>query len=66
MKRVFVFCADFSNKHLRNQRPEDLDVPVALADFIHQLRTQEQTDDMYVLLHIHTISFSFFLLFLFF
>uniref|UniRef100_A0AAR2ITM1 Exosome complex component 10 n=1 Tax=Pygocentrus nattereri TaxID=42514 RepID=A0AAR2ITM1_PYGNA len=29
------------------ERPEDLDVPPALADFIHQLRTQEHMDDMF-------------------
>uniref|UniRef100_A0A7N8XLL9 Exosome complex component 10 n=1 Tax=Mastacembelus armatus TaxID=205130 RepID=A0A7N8XLL9_9TELE len=27
--------------------PEDLDVPAALADFIHQQRTQEHVDDMF-------------------
>uniref|UniRef100_A0A8C5DBL5 Exosome complex component 10 n=1 Tax=Gouania willdenowi TaxID=441366 RepID=A0A8C5DBL5_GOUWI len=32
---------------LREERPEDLDVPPALADFIHQQRTQEQVDDMF-------------------
>uniref|UniRef100_W5L518 Exosome complex component 10 n=1 Tax=Astyanax mexicanus TaxID=7994 RepID=W5L518_ASTMX len=37
----------FTNKQLRNERPEDLDVPPALADFIHQLRTQEHMDDMF-------------------
>uniref|UniRef100_A0A8C2HB82 Exosome complex component 10 n=1 Tax=Cyprinus carpio TaxID=7962 RepID=A0A8C2HB82_CYPCA len=29
------------------ERPEDLDVPAALADFIHQQRTQEHVDDMF-------------------
>lgn len=38
--------SDFTNKHLHKQRPEDLDVPAALADFIHQQRTQEQMEDM--------------------
>ncbi|KAK2840841.1 hypothetical protein Q7C36_012420 [Tachysurus vachellii] len=37
----------FSNKHLRKERPEDSDVPVALADFIHQLRNQEHNEDMF-------------------
>ncbi|XP_030639916.1 exosome complex component 10 [Chanos chanos] len=37
----------FTDKHLRRQRPEDLDVPAALADFIHQQRTQEHMDDMF-------------------
>ncbi|XP_028849800.1 exosome complex component 10 [Denticeps clupeoides] len=37
----------FTNKHTRNERPEDLDVPAALADFIHQQRTQEHKDDMF-------------------
>ncbi|XP_058246647.1 exosome component 10 isoform X2 [Hemibagrus wyckioides] len=37
----------FSNKRLRKERPEDLDVPVALADFIHQLRNQENNEDMF-------------------
>lgn len=46
MMKVFVFCTDFSNKRLRKERPEDLDVPVALADFIHQLRNQENNEDM--------------------
>lgn len=46
IKHVMVLRADFSNKRMRNQRPEDLDVPVALADFIHQLRTQECMEDM--------------------
>jgi len=39
-------CIDFTNKQLRKARPEDLDVPAALADFIHQQRTQEHVDDM--------------------
>uniref|UniRef100_A0AAQ5YQK4 Exosome complex component 10 n=1 Tax=Amphiprion ocellaris TaxID=80972 RepID=A0AAQ5YQK4_AMPOC len=29
------------------ERPEDLDVPAALADLIHQQRTQEHVDDMF-------------------
>ncbi|KAL2103554.1 hypothetical protein ACEWY4_000422 [Coilia grayii] len=37
----------FTNKHLQKQRPEDLDVPAALADFIHQQRTQEHMEDMF-------------------
>uniref|UniRef100_A0A3B5R8D3 Exosome complex component 10 n=1 Tax=Xiphophorus maculatus TaxID=8083 RepID=A0A3B5R8D3_XIPMA len=37
----------FSNKQIRKERPEDLDVPAALADFIHQQRTQEHVDDMF-------------------
>uniref|UniRef100_A0A4W5L381 Exosome complex component 10 n=1 Tax=Hucho hucho TaxID=62062 RepID=A0A4W5L381_9TELE len=37
-----------SCKSLRSrQRPEDLDVPAALADFIHQQRTQEHVEDMF-------------------
>ncbi|XP_041655797.1 exosome component 10 [Cheilinus undulatus] len=36
----------FTNKQIRKQRPEDLDVPAALADFIHQQRTQEHVEDM--------------------
>lgn len=42
----FMLCADFSNKRVRKERPEDSDVPVALADFIHQLRTQDHMEDM--------------------
>lgn len=37
----------FANKHIRKERPEDLDVPAALADFIHQQRTKEHVDDMF-------------------
>ncbi|KAL4646114.1 exosome component 10 isoform X1 [Arapaima gigas] len=37
----------FTNKHLRKERPEDLDIPAALADFVHQQRTQEHMDDMF-------------------
>ncbi|KAB5567687.1 hypothetical protein PHYPO_G00235740 [Pangasianodon hypophthalmus] len=37
----------FSNKRLRKERSEESDVPVALADFIHQLRAQEHTEDMF-------------------
>lgn len=37
----------FSNKQMRTERPEDLDVPAALADFIHQQRTQEHVEDMF-------------------
>ncbi|MFT7804592.1 exosome component 10 isoform X2 [Arapaima gigas] len=29
------------------ERPEDLDIPAALADFVHQQRTQEHMDDMF-------------------
>lgn len=50
---MFVTCSlscppivDFTNKQIRKQRPEDLDVPAALADFIHQQRTQEHIEDM--------------------
>lgn len=31
---------------MRKERPEDLDVPAALADLIHQQRTQEHVEDM--------------------
>uniref|UniRef100_A0A8C7WQJ6 Exosome complex component 10 n=1 Tax=Oryzias sinensis TaxID=183150 RepID=A0A8C7WQJ6_9TELE len=37
----------FTNKQIRNERPEDLDVPAALADLIHQQRTQEHVEDMF-------------------
>ncbi|KAJ8257617.1 hypothetical protein GJAV_G00187740 [Gymnothorax javanicus] len=37
----------FTNKRIRKERPEDLDVPAALADFIHQQRTQEHMEDMF-------------------
>ena len=37
---------DFTNKQIRKERPEDLDVPAALADFIHQQRIQEHVEDM--------------------
>ncbi|XP_013876478.1 exosome complex component 10 [Austrofundulus limnaeus] len=37
----------FTNKQMRKERPEDLDVPAALADFIHQQRTQEHVEDMF-------------------
>ncbi|XP_020487971.1 exosome component 10 [Labrus bergylta] len=37
----------FTNKQIRKQRPEDLDVPAALADLIHQQRTQEHVEDMF-------------------
>ncbi|KAM9343591.1 LOW QUALITY PROTEIN: exosome complex component 10-like [Pholidichthys leucotaenia] len=37
----------FANKQIRKERPEDLDVPAALADLIHQQRTQEHADDMF-------------------
>ncbi|XP_029291840.1 exosome complex component 10 [Cottoperca gobio] len=37
----------FTNKKIRKARPEDLDVPAALADFIHQQRTQEHVEDMF-------------------
>ena len=30
----------------RKERPEDLDVPAALADFIHQQRTQQTEQEM--------------------
>uniref|UniRef100_A0A3Q3WIJ6 Exosome complex component 10 n=1 Tax=Mola mola TaxID=94237 RepID=A0A3Q3WIJ6_MOLML len=38
----------FTNKQIRKERPEDLDVPAALADFIHQQRIQEHVEDMFV------------------
>ncbi|NXF31030.1 EXOSX protein, partial [Nyctibius bracteatus] len=31
----------------RKERPEDLDVPAALADFIHQLRTQQTEQEIF-------------------
>ncbi|KAM5132574.1 exosome complex component 10 [Mantella aurantiaca] len=34
------------NKPNRQRRPEDLDVPAALADFIHQQRLKQTEDDM--------------------
>ncbi|KAF7695067.1 exosome component 10 [Silurus meridionalis] len=37
----------FSDRRLRKEKPEDSDVPVALSDFIHQLRTQEHNEDMF-------------------
>ncbi|CAJ1085435.1 exosome component 10 [Xyrichtys novacula] len=37
----------FTNKQSHKQRPEDIDVPAALADFIHQQRTQEHVEDMF-------------------
>ncbi|KAL1021159.1 hypothetical protein UPYG_G00009580 [Umbra pygmaea] len=37
----------FTNKAIRKERPEDLDVPAALADFIHQQRIQEHVGDMF-------------------
>lgn len=50
---TFVTCLlscsspiDFTNKQIRKERPEDIDVPAALADFIHQQRTQEHVEDM--------------------
>uniref|UniRef100_H3DCJ4 Exosome complex component 10 n=1 Tax=Tetraodon nigroviridis TaxID=99883 RepID=H3DCJ4_TETNG len=36
----------FTNKQMHKEKPEDLDVPAALADFIHQQRTQENVVDM--------------------
>uniref|UniRef100_A0AAY5F050 Exosome complex component 10 n=1 Tax=Electrophorus electricus TaxID=8005 RepID=A0AAY5F050_ELEEL len=47
-----LFCKELRNSHryiylCNKERPEDLDVPAALADFIHQLRTQEHMDDMF-------------------
>ncbi|NWX04049.1 EXOSX protein, partial [Caloenas nicobarica] len=35
------------NGRERKERPEDLDVPAALADFIHQQRTQQIEQDMF-------------------
>lgn len=37
---------DFTNKQMHRERPEDLDVPAALADLIHQQRMQDNVDDM--------------------
>ncbi|TKS77447.1 Exosome component 10 [Collichthys lucidus] len=37
----------FTNKQIRKERPEDIDVPAALADLIHQQRTQEHVEDMF-------------------
>ncbi|KAK5863407.1 hypothetical protein PBY51_000437 [Eleginops maclovinus] len=37
----------FTNKRIHKERPEDLDVPAALADFIHQQRKQEHVGDMF-------------------
>ncbi|XP_040921426.1 exosome component 10 [Toxotes jaculatrix] len=37
----------FTNKQIRKERPEDLDVPAALADLIHQQRTQTHVEDMF-------------------
>lgn len=31
---------------MNRERPEDLDVPAALADLIHQQRMQDNVDDM--------------------
>ncbi|KAM3922697.1 exosome complex component 10 [Leptodactylus fuscus] len=35
------------NKRSKQQRPEDLDVPPALADFIHQQRIKQTEEDMF-------------------
>ncbi|CAB1433245.1 unnamed protein product [Pleuronectes platessa] len=37
----------FTNKQIQKERPEDVDVPAALADFIHQQRTQKHVEDMF-------------------
>ncbi|XP_056129883.1 exosome component 10 isoform X2 [Lampris incognitus] len=37
----------FTKKQICKQRPEDLDVPAALADLIHQQRTQKNMEDMF-------------------
>ncbi|XP_068603751.1 exosome complex component 10 [Brachionichthys hirsutus] len=37
----------FANKQIRKERSEGLDVPTALADLIHQQRTQEHVEDMF-------------------
>ncbi|XP_041062323.1 exosome component 10 [Carcharodon carcharias] len=37
----------FLNRRSRMERPEDLDVPAALADFIHQQRTQQNEQNMF-------------------
>uniref|UniRef100_A0A673IU18 Exosome complex component 10 n=1 Tax=Sinocyclocheilus rhinocerous TaxID=307959 RepID=A0A673IU18_9TELE len=40
--------SSLKKKYRNNKnRPEDLDVPAALADFIHQQRTKEHVDDMF-------------------
>ncbi|KAK0154863.1 Exosome component 10 [Merluccius polli] len=46
----------FTNKQIRKERPEDLDVPAALADFIHQQRTQEHVEDMFAHPYQHEID----------
>ncbi|XP_051907021.1 exosome component 10 [Hippocampus zosterae] len=38
----------FTTKQFRKEKPEDLDVPPALADLIYQQRTQEHIEDMFV------------------
>ncbi|XP_077370820.1 exosome complex component 10 isoform X1 [Festucalex cinctus] len=38
----------FTTKRIRKERPEDLDVPAALADLIHHQRTQEHIEYMFV------------------
>lgn len=50
---VMVFLPLFGSPALSKERrerpqdrPEDLDVPPALADFIHQQRTQQVEQDM--------------------
>ncbi|XP_053136835.1 exosome component 10 isoform X2 [Hemicordylus capensis] len=35
------------SRRARKERPEDLDVPAALADFLHQQRTQQIEQDMF-------------------
>uniref|UniRef100_A0A8C9VMN8 Exosome complex component 10 n=1 Tax=Scleropages formosus TaxID=113540 RepID=A0A8C9VMN8_SCLFO len=40
-------CRCLCVSRLRKERPEDLDIPAALADFVHQQRTQEHMDDMF-------------------
>nr|XP_046253433.1 exosome component 10 [Scatophagus argus] len=37
----------FTDRNISKERPEDLDVPAALADFIHQQRTQKHVEDMF-------------------
>lgn len=49
------WIVDFSKKEVR--KAEDQDVPAALADLIHQQRTQEPVDDMYASFCVWDISF---------
>ena len=42
----YLPMVDFTNKQIQKEKPEDVDVPAALADFIHQQRTQKPVEDM--------------------